>query len=175
MKRVWVTADLHLSHKNIIKYESRPFTDLKEMEQVLISNINELVGENDILWNLGDFAFCGATELARLVSLINCKDHRLIRGNHDDGHSQKWYLSKGFSFYSKYPLIYKNILLSHEPQNSFVGLNIHGHIHNNPDRIAEHPFLGEQHKCVCVERTEYKPVLLGFYEDRKTFVPTAIM
>jgi len=35
----WFTADLHLNHKNIIKYCNRPFTDIYQMDNVLINNL----------------------------------------------------------------------------------------------------------------------------------------
>lgn len=37
------TSDFHLGHANAIEYESRPFSDVEEMNKRLIQNINDTV------------------------------------------------------------------------------------------------------------------------------------
>ena len=54
---VFVTSDLHFGHKNIIKYENRPFKDVEEMDQKLIENWNNKVGKDDTVYILGDFSW----------------------------------------------------------------------------------------------------------------------
>jgi len=108
------TADLHLGHANIIKYLNRPFMTGEEQQacdecrtvglslkpiklsdetcqrhnDTIINNINSVVGKDDILWVLGDFAF-GRTreEIAQWLRRINCHRVRLIKGNHDSRES----------------------------------------------------------------------------------------
>lgn len=57
------------------------------MDQVLIDNINNMVGENDILWHLGDFALPGKRDYINKCTeyrkRIKCKNVNLIIGNHD--------------------------------------------------------------------------------------------
>ena len=43
------TADEHYCHKNIIKFCDRPFSDVSHMHEVLITNHNAVVRENDIV------------------------------------------------------------------------------------------------------------------------------
>lgn len=80
---VYFTADLHLGHRNIIKYCNRPFSSVEEMNQTLIDNINETVKEEDTLVCLGDVAMCSKSELRKWLSQIKCQDRHLLLGNHD--------------------------------------------------------------------------------------------
>ena len=36
----YFVSDLHLSHKNILKYDNRPFNSIEEHDQSIINNIN---------------------------------------------------------------------------------------------------------------------------------------
>ena len=80
--RIWFTADSHIGHRNIIKYCKRPFSDVGEMNETLISNWNKVVGKNDYVFHLGDFSVGGAAEW---TSLLDCLNGRifLVLGNHD--------------------------------------------------------------------------------------------
>ena len=52
----YYTSDLHFGHKNIIKYEDRPFSSIEEMDEALIDKWNKKVKKNDEVYILGDFA-----------------------------------------------------------------------------------------------------------------------
>ena len=53
-QKIFFTSDLHIGHRNVIKFSNRPFVDVKEMNQVILNNINSTVAENDYLFMLGD-------------------------------------------------------------------------------------------------------------------------
>ncbi|MFD2878778.1 hypothetical protein ACFTAO_26970 [Paenibacillus rhizoplanae] len=55
MSKVYFTSDHHFGHKLIIDFESRPFGDADEMDKVMISNWNAVVGKEDTVFHLGDF------------------------------------------------------------------------------------------------------------------------
>ena len=78
----WVTSDLHLGHKNIIKYSNRPFSTVEEMKTHIISEWNKNVQPNDTVYILGDVAFCSASEAARMLNTMH-GTKILIEGNHD--------------------------------------------------------------------------------------------
>ena len=59
---IFFVADTHFFHKNIIKYCSQPFLSITEMNETLIKNWNSKVSPGDIVFHLGDFAFCGSKE-----------------------------------------------------------------------------------------------------------------
>lgn len=78
-RRIFFTADTHFGHRGIIEHCNRPFATTEEMDNTLIANWNSLVGSDDDVWHLGDFAWSKHAEyLARLNGNI-----RLVLGNHD--------------------------------------------------------------------------------------------
>lgn len=86
----WFTSDWHLGHGNIIKYCNRPFADVDEMNEGLITRHNALVDPADTVYVLGDIAM--SSRFLPLVSSFNGVKI-LIPGNHDA-------VFEGASFYS---------------------------------------------------------------------------
>jgi calcineurin-like phosphoesterase family protein len=43
MEKIYLVADLHFGHKNIIEYENRPFKDIFSMDKEISSNWNAVV------------------------------------------------------------------------------------------------------------------------------------
>lgn len=76
------TSDQHYGHKNICKFAERPFSSVEEMNESLIQNHNSVVGHNDTVWFLGDFAFMDANKMQAILYRLNGQKH-LIYGNHD--------------------------------------------------------------------------------------------
>lgn len=82
-QKVFFTSDLHVGHRNVIRFCHRPFTDIKEMSEKLIENWNSIVGENDIVFDLGDmFWFDGRHDVKRFVDKLNGFIFK-VPGNHD--------------------------------------------------------------------------------------------
>ena len=96
-KNIWFTSDSHFGHTNICRGVSkwntgneeefikatRNFPDLETMNEHIVENINNCVGENDWLIHLGDFSFGGIENIEVFRSQIKCKNIVLILGNHD--------------------------------------------------------------------------------------------
>ena len=75
-------SDTHFRHAKVLKFDSRPFFTIEEMEKELIENWNQAVTNNDAVYILGDF--CWGKENDWLQILPQLKGHKvLIRGNHD--------------------------------------------------------------------------------------------
>jgi calcineurin-like phosphoesterase family protein len=53
------------------------------MNATLVDNINNKVGENDILIHLGDWSFGGFDKIVEFRERIKCKNIHLVLGNHD--------------------------------------------------------------------------------------------
>jgi calcineurin-like phosphoesterase family protein len=78
------TADTHFSHANVIGFSDRPFRTVGVMDEQLIRRWNAVVGPNDIVYHLGDFAL-GLGDESRVTWIFH-RLHgrkRLILGNHD--------------------------------------------------------------------------------------------
>ena len=161
MKDVFFTSDTHFGHANIIKYCSRPFDSVQEMNEVLIQNWNSVVKPGDKIYHLGDvFMGMSQDDFKRMWPRLNGKK-RLIVGNHDNVK----FLAAG-GFFEKIMLWRvwqdKGLLFTHVPihQDSIHerivtsgGVNVHGHTHTNGS--PDGPY-----KCVCTELTNYTPVHL---------------
>lgn len=80
--KIFLIGDTHFMHRNIIKYCNRPFKDVEEMTETLIKNWNSVVGKNDIVYVVGDFALCGKAKIIEIGNQLNGRK-RLILGNHD--------------------------------------------------------------------------------------------
>ncbi|WP_026612830.1 metallophosphoesterase [Ensifer aridi] len=83
VKKFYV-ADSHFGHERIIEMCARPFSSVDEMDETLIANWNAVVGDDDIVYHLGDFAMNLADE-DRVRAIFNWLRGRkfLILGNHD--------------------------------------------------------------------------------------------
>jgi calcineurin-like phosphoesterase family protein len=96
-KKVWVTSDTHFGHGNICRgvtnwrmpdgsipeAQTRNFLTLDKMNDAIVNNINEVVGQDDVLVHFGDWSFGGFENIEILRNRIFCKEIHLILGNHD--------------------------------------------------------------------------------------------
>lgn len=77
----WFTSDWHIGHKNILKYDDRPWDTVEEMNEGILEKFNSLVTPKDFVFFLGDFAF----NVEQGIDILNrVNGHWIyIRGNHD--------------------------------------------------------------------------------------------
>ena len=160
-RRLWFTSDTHFGHSNICRATTkwtgadnvtRDFKSLDHMNDTLVNNINEVVGEDDILIHLGDWSFGGFENIELFRNRINCKNVHLVLGNHD-GHIERNRdnIQSVFSSVNHYVKLDVrrpsqkgkgqvdkfNFVLCHFPIASWDGLNdgvihLHGHVHLPP-------------------------------------------
>jgi calcineurin-like phosphoesterase family protein len=72
-----------MGHRNIIGLCSRPFADIEEMEGEIIERHNAVVGPDDVIYDLGDFAYrCSPEHAAECVRRLNGR-RTILWGNHD--------------------------------------------------------------------------------------------
>lgn len=84
-QKVWFTSDLHFGHRNVIRFCDRPYENEKEMGEKLIENWNSCVGDNDIVFVLGDtFWFNDSRSIKKVLDQLKGKTIYMLPGNHDD-------------------------------------------------------------------------------------------
>lgn len=131
MSRKWVISDLHLGHKNILRYSGalRGGTTPEEHDAWIREQWNSVVRKGDLVYVLGDVAMTSEA-LAQLRSFKGQK--KLVRGNHDVEATQEYlkYFDQVYGLLS-----FKGTFwLSHAPVHPAElrgRLNIHGHVHQN--------------------------------------------
>jgi calcineurin-like phosphoesterase family protein len=55
--KYFFVSDYHFFHKNILRYENRPFNSVEEMNETIIKRHNERVKDDDIVYFCGDWGF----------------------------------------------------------------------------------------------------------------------
>ena len=123
------TADEHLGHVNIIKYNNRPFKDVDEMDAQLIANFNSIVSKNDTTIHVGDFCWLNKKKdvYNTYVNKLN-GNHVLLRGSHDH-----WLPDSAHSVWSK-TIEGIHVVACHYafrvwPRSHYGSWNLHGHSH----------------------------------------------
>jgi len=181
-QEVFFTSDQHLLHKNILQLGSRPFLDMKEMRDGLISNWNSVVKKDDIVFNCGDILWVGNNKYFReFYAELNGFIYT-IPGNHDSESLLADMSRQGiinlcsdivhlWIEYEEKPTIYE-AAISHYPLLTWSGrnrgsVNIYGHIHSGPKSTASEgglPFSSLQYD-MGVDNNNYFPI--GFREILK--------
>ena len=90
----FLISDTHFGHVNILKYDNRPFENIKEHDETLIKNWNEVVSKTDDIYFLGDFSFM-KDEVAELIMKQLNGNKLFIKGNHDKCGAIKLYEKYG--------------------------------------------------------------------------------
>jgi calcineurin-like phosphoesterase family protein len=135
-------SDLHLGHANIIKYCSRPFVSVEEMNETLIKNWQSVVTEKDTVYIIGDLIFrSGEAPESYLRKLPGKKI--LVKGNHDDSWLKKPGIANFFEEICDIKVIKDRVndtsvklTLSHFPlvewhSSQHGGICLYGHVHNS--------------------------------------------
>lgn len=156
-RKVWVTSDTHFCHKNILIYEAanRPFKDRDEMNEELIRRWNEKVGDDDVVFHLGDFSFGGRHRIEEIVKRLKGRKFLLL-GNHDREQHFDW-VGMGFERVFAAPFLFDHkFIMSHEPLKEIPEgkVNVFGHVHGSKWFQTTTP----NSFCACVERWDCAPV-----------------
>jgi calcineurin-like phosphoesterase family protein len=161
-QKLFFTSDTHYNHKNICRgvsgwkdedgnvpvSQTRDFKTLDHMNNVIVESINSVVGEDDILFHLGDWSFGGFDNIEEFRNRINCKNIHLILGNHDHHiENNKDNIQRLFSSVHQYLRLQVSVnfsgkhdfVLMHYPIASWHNMNdnvihLHGHVHLPPDK-----------------------------------------
>lgn len=163
-QKLFFTSDTHYNHTNICRGVTqwtdaeditRDFKTLDQMNDRIVSGINDAVGQDDVLFHLGDWSFGGFESIAEFRNRINCKNIHLILGNHDHHiernkdniqdifSSVNQYVELEVEHYNSFTHKHVdkrfNFVLMHYPIMSWNKMNdgvihLHGHVHLPPNR-----------------------------------------
>ena len=139
------TADLHLGHANIIRLDHRPFSDVEEMDEYLITRWNDRVRPDDDVYIVGDVCFKSARAPQEYLRRMRGRKH-LIVGNHDKHLIKHPAVTRYFETIDMLLCIKdgpEQIVLCHYPLAEWDGFfrnfyHIYGHIHNNDNQANKY-------------------------------------
>lgn len=127
---IFFTSDLHLGHSNIIKYCNRPFKDIYDMDETIITNWNSKINKEDTVYVLGDFCFKNhQLYLPRLNGHIN-----LIQGDHDNYKSNRFLLN---TVIEKQPITLCHWCLRVWAKSHYNAWSLFGHSHGRLPPIGK--------------------------------------
>ena len=69
-------SDLHLGHKNVLKFDNRPFINIEEHDKTIIDNWNSKVNDKDDVYVLGDISWHNATKTIEIFKQL--KGHEIL-------------------------------------------------------------------------------------------------
>ena len=176
MPSVFLVSDTHFGHAGVCRFtrndgfiKLRPWTDPDEMDEAMVKAWNERVKPTDKVYHLGDVVI-NRKALGTLRRLNG--DKVLIRGNHDIFRDDEYrqYFRELRAYHVLNGMILSHIPIHAESLGRF-GTNIHGHTHTNRvkkpcgiDANTGEILYGNEndvrYHCVCVEQTDFAPILL---------------
>jgi calcineurin-like phosphoesterase family protein len=177
MPATFLVSDTHFGHVGVCKFthpddptvKLRPWDTPEEMDEEMIRRWNDRVRPNDKVYHLGDVVI-NRKALPTLARLNG--DKVLIRGNHDIFRDTEYreYFRELRAYHVLNGMILSHIPV-HEASLGRFGTNIHGHLHATrvkkawgvAARTGEVLYgsqLDVRYHCVCVEQTDFAPILL---------------
>ena len=165
MPSVFLVSDTHFGHTGVCRFtradgvtKLRPWDDAEEMDDEMVRRWNDRVRPNDKVYHLGDVVI--NRRALKTMGRLN-GDKVLIRGNHDIFPDVEYreYFRELRAYHVMNGMILSHIPIHEESLGRF-GVNIHGHLHAN--RVMKDGSVDPRYHCVCVEHTDYTPIL---FED----------
>lgn len=177
MPATFLVSDTHFGHAGVCRFthpddpevKLRPWSDPDEMDEEMVRRWNERVRPTDKVYHLGDVVI--NRRALRTLHRLN-GDKVLIRGNHDIFRDEEYrtYFRELRAYHVLNGMILSHIPV-HEASLGRFGVNIHGHLHasrvkraRGVDARTGAVLYGTdndpRYHCVCVEQTDFAPILL---------------
>jgi calcineurin-like phosphoesterase family protein len=177
MQATFLVSDTHFGHAGVCRFthpddpevKLRPWSDPDEMDEEMVRRWNERVRPTDKVYHLGDVVI--NRKALRTLHRLN-GDKVLIRGNHDIFRDEEYrtYFRELRAYHVLNGMILSHIPV-HEASLGRFGVNIHGHLHasrvkraRGVDARTGAVLYGTdndlRYHCVCVEQTDFAPILL---------------
>jgi calcineurin-like phosphoesterase family protein len=174
MPSVFLVSDTHFGHTGVCRFtrndgvtKLRPWDSAEEMDEAMIAAWNDRVKPTDKVYHLGDVVI--NRKALKTLSRLN-GDKVLIRGNHDIFRDDEYreYFRELRAYHVMNGMILSHIPIHPESLGRF-GTNIHGHLHtgrvlmdSDIDFETGKKPIDPRYHCVCVEQTDFRPIL---FED----------
>ena len=124
---IFFTSDNHFYHENIIGLCKRPFLNVEEMNQEMISRWNDMIDPEDTVYHLGDFTLGGIKEAVATLCELQGTIYFLTNPWH---HDKRWLSLLDSNVLNKFfPL----------PPIHVIEVNIPGHKHKKPIVLCHYP------------------------------------
>ena len=75
--KIWFTSDTHFGEQRTLDLSKRPFSDVSEMNEDMVSKWNSKISRSDIVYHLGDFGDF------KFLKELNFKKMYFLPGNYD--------------------------------------------------------------------------------------------
>ena len=166
MGKIFYISDAHVSHKNILKFDNRPFKTIEENDETIMRNWNSVVTNDDLVVSLGDMHWGKDDEVYEYVKQLNGRKIA-IRGNHSIKHPSKK-LRSLFEDYCDYKEITddgRHIILSHYPimfykaaYNPYCYM-LCGHVHTTRENSFLEQWTNELRNTRCNSGDSYGNII----------------
>ena len=146
---IFFTSDTHFGHSKIIDYCKRPFSSIEEHDKALIQNWNNVVGQDDTVFHLGDFAYGNSQFIANIIKQLN-GNIILIKGNHDlrNMNPTLYNIFSDVVYQARILIDKQTVYLNHFPFLCFdhgdinlykdnYSIQLFGHVHSGPLTSSE--------------------------------------
>lgn len=137
-------SDCHFSHRNILRYDNRPWQNVADMEREMIALWNKTVAPNDAVYILGDVVWSNKyEEWRRILSWLNGTLY-IVKGNHDKTEILERLANDGVIAGWSHQIVVQDpdqngksryVVLNHSPMPFFVNMHhdntyhLYGHVH----------------------------------------------
>ena len=155
----YFTSDHHFGHAGALGLYRHPFASVAEMDRQMIDRWNSVIGSDDEVWYLGDFAFRQRPDrVASLVKALHGRK-RLITGNNDDAAVKGCDGWESIQAYAEVSVDDMHLVLCHYPFRTWRNMskgwvNLHGHSHGRLKPLPRQFDVG-------VEVWNFRPVQLA--------------
>lgn len=138
----YFSADFHLGHSNVIRFDKRPYTDVQEMNEDILRIVETTLKKGDNFYYLGDFSFVKDPEEFMKRIAATGANLFFIKGNHDHKTTINLYAKYGTYLGEQKSITIDNqvIVLNHYrmdvwDRGHYGAWHLHGHSHHSlPER-----------------------------------------
>ena len=148
-------SDTHFGHKNILRYDNRPWQNVQDMEDAMIQLWNKTVDPYDSVYILGDVVWSNKyEEWVRILSQLNGNGKLIVKGNHDKTEILEQLVKDGLIKNWTHQTVVQDpgpdgkaryVVLNHSPMPFFVNMHhdntyhLYGHVHISWDaQVIKH-------------------------------------